>query len=184
MLLPDGQGGTFTLTPSASANFVQNRTTFVQENPTTVFHLDVPITSSNGAEQPVLFNRDALGFTYQVRGCQWQSITTQVDVTDVTQAGIHLALKIDNATGDIGAASFAKGVIANNQITWTGAITDTWTFHGTLIESGTFDFFAGFEWGWHADCPHTRDTWHDLGATANFQSERHLATERGRANSH
>ena len=79
--------------------------------------------------------------TYQVRGCAWQNITTQLDVTDVTAAGIHLALKIDNATGDNGAAGFAKGVIANNQITWTGAITDTWTFQGSLLQSSTRENF-------------------------------------------
>ena len=58
--------------------------------------------------------------------------------------GIHLALKIDNATGDIGAASFAKGVISlqTKQITWNGAITDTWTFGGELLENNTFKNFC------------------------------------------
>ena len=40
--------------------------------------------------------------TYRVTGCAWQTITTTIDVTDVTAAGIHLALKKDNATGDAG----------------------------------------------------------------------------------
>ena len=87
----------------------------------------------------MLFNRDALGFTYQVRGCQWQSITTQVDVTDVTMAGIHLALKINDATGDAGAAGFAKGVIANNQITWAGAVT--WCWATRRARAGTPDYY-------------------------------------------
>ena len=129
------------MSASASADFILNRTTFEQENPTQIVNLEVPITSTNNADQPVLFNRDALGMTYQIRGCAWQSITTQLDVTDVTAAGIHLALKIDNATGDAGAAGFAKGVIANNQITWAGAITDTWTFQGTLLQSSTAENF-------------------------------------------
>ena len=129
------------MTPNATSAAVLNRTSFVQENPTTIVNLEVPISSSNNADAPVLFNGDALGMTYQVRGCAWQSITTQVDVTDVTPAGIHLALKIDNATGDTGAANFAKGVIANNQITWTGAITDTWTFQGVLTSTSIFKNF-------------------------------------------
>lgn len=54
MLIPDGQGGTFTLTPSASSDFILNHATFEQENPTIIVNLAVPVTSTNNAEQPVL----------------------------------------------------------------------------------------------------------------------------------
>ena len=95
------------------------------------------VTSSNNAEAPVLTQVDSLGMTYRVNGCAWQTITTQIDVTDVTAAGIHLALKIDNATFAAGAAGFAHGTIVGNSITWFGAVTDTWTFRGQLLTPST-----------------------------------------------